>query len=842
VGALWGIQVSGISQDVKLALRAFRKSPAFAAIVVLTLALGSGANTAIFTLLEQVMLRTLPVERPDRLVVLSGPGPFTGWSESDSATVTPLSQPMYEGLRDRTPAFAGVLAHYRTRVYLSVAGQTDAVNGDLVSGTFFQVLGLRPAAGRLFTPDDDRVPSGHPVVVLGHGFFERRFGGDASVVGRTVVLNSHPMTVVGVAPPGFNGVEVGSATDVYVPVAMQPAMMPTWENRLGDWRSRWLECMARLRDGVSIAEARAQAGVAYAQLLREDLAHVQGHSERFRNQFLEKRLEVRPGGRGTSNLRDQSRTPLMVLMGMVGLVLLIACANVASLLLTRASSRQKDIAVRLALGAGRMRLLRQHLVESVMLSLAGGLVGLQLAYWVAEALIRALPVGDAARTLSAAPDLRVGLFTLVVSVLTGVGFGLVPALRASRADVAPTLKSEAGAVVTGVHSRVRRGLVVAQVALSLLLLIGAGLFTRSLMNLRALDPGFRADHLLAFDVDPSRGGQDFTHRAATLRRIQEELAAEPGVASASAAAVGLMTGNDESSTVRVEGYVAKEGEDMNPQFNYVAPGFFSTVGIPVLAGREIQDADVLGSPYVALVNEEFARYFFKGQSPIGRRIGLGRRGDGYDIEIVGLVRDGKSSSLRDQPQRFVYAPYAQEPRVGGLTFYARSIVEPGSLAARLRTAVARVDPTLPVTNLKTMQAQIGESLFVERMVAALSAAFGLLATVLAAVGLYSVMSNAVAARTREIGLRVALGADGRSVLLLVLREVAVLAALGVAIGLPGGYGLGRIVESQLFGITARDPLTLGVATLALLATALVAGLVPALRAARVDPMTALRYE
>ena len=834
--------MNGIGQDLKLALRAFSKKPGFAAIVVFTLALGSGANTAIFTLLDQVMLRPLPVERPDRLVVLSGPGPFSGWSEVGSATVTPLSQPMYEGLRDRTAAFAGVLAHYRTRMDLSVAGQTDAVNGALVSGTFFQVLGLRPALGRLFTPEDDRTPSGHPVVVLGHGFFERRFGGEAAVVGRTIAINSHPMTVVGVAPPGFNGVEVGSATDIYVPLAMQQQVQSTWGKRLGDWRSRWLECMARLRDGVSIAEARAQANVAYAQLLQEDLAHVQGPSERYRKRFLEKKLELRPGGRGTSGLRDQSGTPLVVLMGMVGLVLLIACANVASLLLTRASSRQKEIAVRLALGAGRARLVRLHLVESVTLSLAGGLVGLQLAYWAGEALIGALPFRDAARALSAAPDLRVGLFTLAVSVFTGLGFGLLPALRASRANLAPALKSEAGAVVGGGHTRMRRGLVVAQVALSLLLLIGAGLFTRSLMNLRALDPGFRADRLFAFEVDPSRDGQDFAHRAATLRRIQEELAAEPGVASASAAAVGLMTGNDSSSTVRVDGYEAKEGEDMNPNFNYVAPGFFSTLGIPLVAGREVLDTDVLGAPNVAVVNEAFARYFFKDESPIGRRFGLRRRPGGYDIEIVGVVGDGKSSTLREKPLRFVYVPYAQESSVGGLTFYVRSSVEADSFGARLREAVRRVDPTLPVTDLKTMKAQIGESLFVERMVAALSAAFGLLATLLAAIGLYSVMSHAVAARTREIGLRVALGADGRSVLLLVLRELAALAALGIAIGLPGGYGLGRVVESQLFGLTAHDPLTFGVATLALLATALAAGFVPAARAARVDPMTALRYE
>lgn len=836
--------MNGLGQDLKLALRVFWKNPAFAAIVVLTLALGSGANTAIFTLLDQIMLRPLPVERPDRLVVLSAPGPFSGWSEVNSDTVIPMSHPMYEGLRDRTTAFQGALAHAPAAVHLTLEGASpERVNGDLVSGSFFQVLGLRPAQGRLFTPDDDRVPSGHPIVVLGYGLFERSFGADPSVVGRTVRINSHPMTIVGVAPRGFGGIEMGSVVDVYVPLQMQQELQPTWGKRLGDWRSRWLTPMARLADGVTLAEAQAAAGVAYAQLLKEDWAHIQGGSDSFKARFFKKTLTLLPGGRGTSGLRDESGTPLLVLMGMVGLVLLIACANVASLLLTRASSRQKETAVRLALGASRGRLVRLQLVESVLLSLAGALAGLQLAYWVGEALIRALPFADAARTLTASPDLRVGLFTLGLAVVAGVGFGLVPALRASRSELAPVLKNEAAAVVGGSgHFRLRKGLVVAQVALSLLLLIGAGLFTRSLMNLRALDPGFKPERLYAFDVDPARGGQDFPQRAATLRRIQEELYAEPGVASASAAAVTLMTNSNSSSTVRVEGYEAKEGEDMNPNFNYVAPGFFETLGLPLVAGRDIAETDVLGAPQVALVNEEFARYFFKDQNPVGRRLGLGRREKGYPVEIIGLVRDGKASSLRDKPRRFVYAPYMQEDSIGSLTYYVRSGAPSEAFPARLRAAVARVDATLPVTDLKTMQAQIGESLFVERMVAMLSAAFGLLATVLAAIGLYGVMSYAVAMRTREIGLRVALGADRRSVLTLVLREVGVLAGIGIGIGLPLGLGLGKVIEAQLFGMTWRDPLAFGIATLSLLTTAFVAGVVPALRAARVDPMTALRYE
>jgi predicted permease len=836
--------VDGIGQDFKLALRLFSKSPVFAAIVVVTLALGTGANTAIFTLLDQVMLRSLPVERADRLVVLHAPGPDSGWRMSQSDTARPLSQPMLDGLRDGTAAFAGVFGRYRTPLHFTAGTETERVLGDMVTGTFFEVLGLRAAHGRLLTVDDDRTPSGHPVVVLGYAFFERRFGGNSSVVGSVVRVNSHAMTVVGVAPRGFDGVEVGAATDVYVPAAMQREAQPTWGNRLGDWRSRWLVGMARLRDGVSFEQARAEANVVYMRLLREDLAHIESAPESLKKPFLEKSLVLLPGASGLSNLRDDSGKPLLVLMAMVGLVLLIACANVASLLLTRASARRKETALRQALGASRTRLVRLHLVESLTLAAAGGLLGLQLAYWTSELLIRALPTGESVRTLSAAPDWRVGLFTLVVSTVAGLAFGLAPALRAGRGDVAQTLRSEAGAVIGGGSGplRLRRGLVVSQIALSLLLLIGAGLFARSLTNLRNVDPGFEPERLFAFDVDPAGAGHDFASRVAILRRIQDEVRSHPGVTGVSGADVSLMTGSAFGNTLRIEGYEPKEGESTNAHFNSVAPGFFETLGIRLVAGRDIADSDVDGAPKVAVVNEAFARRFYEGRSALGRRFGMGRRATGFDYEIVGVVRDGKSSSMRDEPKPFVYVPFMQDETVGGLTFYVRSSVMPDSFGAELRAAVARVDSTLPVARLKTMRAQIGESLFVERMVASLSATFGLLATLLAAIGLYGVTSYAVAERTREIGLRVALGADRRTVLAMVLKDVAVLAALGIAIGLPGGFGLGRLIESQLFGMSARDPFTFATATLALVATVLVAGLIPAIRAARVDPMKALRYE
>jgi predicted permease len=829
-------------QDLRYALRTLAKSPGFTSVVVLTLALGIGANTAIFTLMDQVLFRFLPVEQPGRLVVLDGPGPFSGSSHNHSDTLTPLSHPMFMELRDKSSVFSGVLAEFTTPLHVTVGAQTENVDGVLVSGTFFDVLGLRPAAGRLLTPDDDRTPGAHPVAVLSHGFWTRRFAADPKIVGQGLLVNGQHMTVVGIAPPGFHGVEVGESLDVFVPLMMQPQVIPTWTRGLNDWRVRWLTIMARLKPGVSVGQAKASVNVLYGQLLLEDLARIETKSQRFRTEFPKKRLELLPGGRGVSGLRDQSKTPLLMLMGMVGLVLLIACANVANLLLARASSREKEIALRLALGASRGRLVRQLLVECVVLSLAGGALGIAFSVWTADLLLRALPLEGAARVLSADPDLRVGLFALALSLLTGVAFGLMPALQSTRPDLAPTLKNESGTLMGGsAPFRFRKGLVVAQVALSLLLLIGAGLFTRSLMNLRQLDPGFEPQSLLAFSVDPSLNGYPLERRVALFEQIRDDIAAEPGVRSVSLAEEALMTDSHNSSTVTVEGYEPKDGENVNPDLNAVGTQFFSTLGIPLLAGRDFTDADRTGAPKVAIVNETFARYFFGDKDPLGRRIGFGR-GASTDIEIVGLVKDGKAGSLREKPLRFVYLPFTQRAQVGGMTFYARTSVDPLGLAPRLRAIVQKADATLPVTDLKTMGAQINESLLVDRLVAVLSAAFGLLATLLAAVGLYGVMSYAVSLRTREIGVRVALGADRNTVLLMVLKEVAVLAIIGVAIGLPSGYTLGRLVETQLFGLTARDPLTFVVATATLLLTAFLAGYLPAMRATRVPPMTALRYQ
>jgi len=829
--------------DLRYAIRGLFKSPGFTLIVVLTLALGIGANTAIFSLMDQVLMRLLPVRDPGRLVVLDAPGPTEGTTHNNSDTRTPISHPTYLELRDGSPVFDGLLAHWPAPVHLGARGRTEEAKADLVSGNYFDVLGLLPAAGRLLTPEDDRVAGGHPVVVLGHGYWARRFGSDPAIVGGSVLLNGKPMEVVGVAPAGFKGVEIGDSIDLYVPLAMQPIAIPTWkEDTLTSRRVMWLTPIARLRPGVSLEEATAGVNVVYHRILEEDIDGMKGASSAFREEFLQKKLVLLPAARGTSELRTHARVALLVLMAMVGLVLLIACANVANLLLARATSRRKEVAIRLALGAGRARLVRQFLVESVLLSVLGAAAGLVVSAWTTDLLLGAIPDASAANAFSANPDLRVALFAFSLSLVTGVLFGLVPALQSTRPDLFPTLKSESGSLMGGAGPlRFRKGLVVAQVGLSLLLLIGAGLFTRSLGKLMAIDPGFDEDNLLAFTVDPSLNGYDELRRSALYDGIRSQIAAEPGVRSVSMSEIGLMTGDGASSNFSAEGHDSIEGESNSSSHVGVGAGYFRTLGIPLLSGRGVAESDAATAPKVAVVNEAFARKFFGGRNPVGFRMAFGKTTK-LDIEIIGLVQDGLTRSMRETPMPFAYLPIAQESNVGEMTFYVRHAGSAEALPGRLRTIVASIDPGLPLTNLKTMRTQVRESLLLEQVEAFLSGAFGLLATLLAGLGLYGVMSYAVTLRRREIGIRIALGAERSHVLALVLKEVAVLTAAGVALGLAGGYGLGRVIESQLYGMTSNDPLSFGLATAILLGAALLAGYVPAMRASRVDPITALRTD
>ena len=826
-----------IWRDVRHVTRGLRRTPLFVIVVVLTLGLGIGANTAIFSLMDQVLLRSLPVRDPGQLVLLDGPGAFMG----RTMNAMTFSYPMFRDFRDRNGVFDGMLGRSPVAMTVSWKGQAERATGELVSGTYFDVLGVQAALGRVFNAADDRTPGGHSVAVISHGYWLRRFGGDPAIIGQPIVVNGHPLTIVGVSAAGFTGIQVGQAVEVMVPMMMKAQMTPTWDD-LENRRSRWLNVMARLKPGVSRDQASAAMDVIYRQINEAEIAEIPNASASFRERFVSKKLQILPGHRGLSDLRNQFSTPLVVLMSMVGVVLLIACANVANLLLARTTARRKEIAVRLALGAGRARIVRQQLVESALLALAGAALGLVLATWTGRLLLAALPGGPAGRSLAAVPDLRVALFALALAAVTAIVFGLAPALQATRAAVTSTLKDEAGSVAGGGRqARVRRGLVVAQVALSMLLLAGAGLFARSLYNLKSVDPGFRVERLTAFSIDPSLSGYEGARLSALYERVQQALSALPDVRAVSMSEVGVLTGNEWAMTVRVQGYTPKEGEDMNPLVDGVAPRYFETLGIPLVAGREFTERDRAGAPRVAIINETMARYFFGSESALGRRIGFGRDG-GADAEIVGVARDVRSLQLRNEPMRFVYMPYLQDSSLTQLTFYVRAPGDPTASMAAVRQAVQRIDPNLPIYDMKSMQVQVDESLFVERMVAALSVAFGALASLLAAIGLYGVMSYAVARRTREIGIRMALGAERSRVLWLVLREVALLASVGVLVGGAAALWLTRQVQAQLFGIAPNDPATFGGAVALLGIVAIAAGYMPARRATAIDPMAALRSE
>jgi predicted permease len=838
-----------LAQDLRYALRALARAPGFTLVVVATLALGIGANTAIFSLMDQVLLRRLPVHAPEQLVQLDGPGTFSGRSMNDRT----FSYPTYVDLRDDNPAFQDVVARAPFTAALGHRGQSERVSVELVSGNTFAMLGTRPALGRALTPEDDRVPGGHPLAMLGYDFWQRRFAGDPGVLGQTVTINATPMTIVGVAPPGFAGVVASTSPDLFVPLMMKAQVTPTW-NDLDNRRSRWVSVVGRLEPGLSLEQAKAALDVRYRQILQHELEAVPefaAQSARFKERYAAKTLTLHPAGRGLSEVRSDLTLPLAALMTMVGLVLLIACANVANLLLARAAARQKEIGLRVALGASRGRLVLQMLTESLVLAVLGGVTGLVLSGWVASALVAALPFEELARTLHTTPDVRVVAFTLTVSLLTAVLFGMAPALQGTRLDVNRTLRQEAGSLSGGAgHARARKLLVVAQVALSMLLVAGAGLFARSLYNLRHLDPGFDTERLVTFAANAALAGYDQPRVKRFYTDLEAELRRVPGVGAVGFAAEPLLADSVSSRTVQVQGYTTKPDEDMNPQTNEVNAGYFAAMGLPLVAGREFTERDADGAPPVAVVNETFARYYFGGAGQaVGRRFGFRVLNDPGAIEIVGVVKDALYDDMRqgataeNATPRFVYTPYAQSRELGELTGYVRVGRELGSEAGEaIRQAVRRVDAAVPIHQVRTMDEQLDRALFTERMLALLSAAFGVLATLLAAIGLYGVMAYTVARRTREIGIRIALGAERRQVLGLVLREVALLTALGIGLGVPGALGLSQLVKAQLYGLSPTDPWSMAAAAAILAAVGLAAGYAPARRAARTQPLIALRSE
>ncbi|HTS63164.1 MAG TPA: ABC transporter permease [Candidatus Acidoferrales bacterium] len=824
--------------DVRFAFRNLRRNPMFTIVAICSLALGIGANTAVFTIADQVLLREIPVRNARDLIYVSTSGPQSGFVWGTDR----FSYPMYKDFRDHSPLLRGVAAHFETALNLTHNNRSERVQGELVTGTWFETLGLATAIGRGIAPEDDRVPGGHPVAVLTYDYWQSRFAGSPAILNQKILLNGQPMTVIGVAARGYHGFDVGNRIDVLVPAMMKPQMTPTW-NGLDDRRVIWLQMVACLNPGVTAARARASLEPYYHGLLIMEMQTMKFRSQRSRTEFATKPLLFTPASKGVSELRDEATQPLEILLGIVGLLLLIACANVANLLLARAVARRKEIAVRLAVGAGRWALVRQLLAESLLLALAGGAIGILFAWWTSAGLLGLFAdwVNAANTPLTATPDARILAFTFALSLVTGLLFGLAPAWQATSPGLAATLKDQADHVSGGSHVRARKILVVSQVALSLLLLIGATLFTRSLRNLKNVDLGFQRDHLLSFSVDPSLGG----YNADRIRRFAEELEdrvnGARGVRSAAVGMVSVITGDEERATIALSGRQPKEGEDMNPWMDAVGPGYFRTMGVPLLAGREFTRQDRAGSPLVAIVNETFARYYFGNENPIGRRFARGAESK-REIEIVGVVRASKYSTVNEKPHNVAYLAYLQDPNPASLVLYVRAAGDPKALFSTLRREASALDPALPLTAMRTMDDQIDASLATQRMMAGLSAFFGVLATVLAAVGLYGVMAYTVSRRTRDIGIRVALGAGRTSLLRLVMQDVVVLTAAGVAIAIPAAIAATRLVRAQLYGVAPADPLSIALAALALTAVALAAGYIPADRATRVNPISALRYE
>ena len=823
--------------ELRQSVRSLAKAPGFVAAAALTLALGIGATTAIFSLVDQVTLRKLPVENPDRLALLRWQGSWCCSNTGDAA----WSYPWYEDLRDKNEVFEELIGRYSMTASFGFAGESDRVPLELVTGNYFRTLGLQPALGRLIGVDDDLVPDGHPVAVLGYEMWRDRFNFDSDIVGKRIQLNGRAFDIVGVAPEGYRGMRFDTPAAMFLPVAMKKALSPGWMGGydLERRRNRWMQVFGKLKPGVTHEEAAAAMAPLFASLVEYDLGtpEMTRIDQYGRDQFRKAKLQVQPGAQGVSQTREDARVPLWTLMGMVGLLLLIGCANVANLMIARAASRRKEIAVRLALGAGRNQILKQLMTESLLLAALGGALAIVLAVWATGFIVQVIPDPEVASQISTRPDYRILAFAAGVTLFTAFLFGLTPALQSFKVGVVSTLKDQAGAIAGG-HAGLRKALVSAQVFLSLVLLVGAGLFWKTLRNLRDADPGFATDSNLVFGLEPRTSGYDLEQSRAFLSTLQQRLATLPGVRGASFALVRLLSFNEWDHNVDVKGYEEKPGENTNTHFNAVSPGFFATLDVLLLEGREFRESDADGAPPVLIVNERFAEYYFRGESAIGRIVGFW----GDEWEIVGVIPNIRYEEMRDEIPRQVFSPYAQIGSTLDAHVLVRAEGDPMRLAGMVRQTVRELDANIPIYDMRTMDVQLESTLTLERAIATFGMAFGVVAALLSGIGLYGVLAFSMERRTREIGLRMALGASRANIAGLAIREVARLFVVGALLALPASYALARLVEAQLHGIAPHDPLNMLLATAGLAAIAAAAGFLPARRAAKTEPMRALRFE
>ena len=831
-------------QDVRYGLRMLGKNPGFTLIAILTLALGIGANTAIFSLLNQVLLRRLPVRNPGELVILKSPGPKRGhvWSDGDDSEI--FSYPLYKGLAKNAAVFDGVIARYQFAASIASHGQTERGSGELVTGNYFDVLGVRPVLGRVLSLADDDVQGAHPVLVLSHSYWIRHFGGDAGVLNQAILVNNTEMTIVGVAQSEFSGIQVGQTPDIFVPMTMKGQMTPI-RNGLDDWNDSFLAVLARLKPGVSMEQAQAGINVGYPGLLEQQAATLKfrkgGKDEK---EFLSKKIVLAPGAQGRTVLQRDSGPALMALFAMVALVLLIACTNVANLLLAKAAARQREFAIRSALGASPGRMMQQLLVESFLCALGGGVLGLILGTWTMNILTQAVVSEGGVQGITSRVDGSVLGFAAAATVVSALLFGLIPAWRATRTGVSQMLKDQGSTTSAGRgHVRFRKYLVAGQVAFTLLLLTGGALFARTLWNLRKQSLGLSTENLITFSIAPQLSGYDEGKTVGLVDQLREKLGALPGVLGVGSSQIPILVGTDMGTNITVEGRQNLDTDDRHVNYDAVSPNYFSTMRVPLLAGREFNAGDTATSTKVAIINEAMEKEFFAKRNPIGVHLAMGSGNDvKFDIEIVGVVKNWKQEHVRTADRPYFFRPYSQFGKLFGMSFYVRSQQDPLLIANAMRETVRGTDANLPVYDLKTVQRVLDEDLFAERVIAGLSAAFGGLAALLAALGIYGVLAYLVVQRTREIGIRLALGAATGHVRMLVFKEVGWMVLAGALAGLPAAYGLARLSESLLYGVHAGDAAVYAASMGIICLVAFVACYIPSRRATRVDPIVALRYE